>query len=100
MPKAKKGEKDALLLLGKVAEKVRLQTQGTGEVQIAVFPLPGSSAAYAVEFSKARIVRRVNVDDAAVRRLQIRPFDPALARALRAALLVVVSRTREKDAKA
>ncbi|MCI0403254.1 MAG: hypothetical protein L0212_06990 [Acidobacteria bacterium] len=97
-PKRTEKEK-TLTLLEKVAEKVRLQTLGARGVNISVFPAAGSAEAYAIEFSKARIVRRVNVDVATVRRLQLRTSDPLLVRALRTALLIVVARAREREVK-
>ena len=94
----KKGEREKIIkLLETLAEKVRLQTQGARGISLSVVPAPGTADGFVIEFSKSRIARRVLVDGATVRRLQIRPSDPMLLRGLRTALLVVISRARQRE---
>ncbi len=101
MFKPKKAEREKIIkVLENLAEKVRLQTRGARGISTSVSPAPGSIDAFVIEYSKSRIVRRVTVDGATLSRLPIRPSDPVLLRGLRTALLVVISRARQRESQA
>ena len=75
--------------LENLARKVKVLSQGAGNIECRVFSPQAEGNPYVIEVSSDRFTRRVEVSLTTVKRLNLGQPDPILMRDLRTAILVV-----------
>ncbi len=82
--------------LENVVRKVKIQTQGSADVECRIFPPPAQGNPYIIEISLDRYSRRVPVDMNALQRIDVGQGDPILMRELRTAILAVTRLSKRR----
>lgn len=88
-----------VLRLENLVRKVKVHSQGAGDVECRVYPPQAHGHPYVVEVFQERYSRRVSVDMTTVSRLTLGQSDPGLMRDLRTAILAVLrlAQRRQRD---